>query len=52
MLYEVITGLSLEETGLSPDYLELEITESVMMEEANYIVEKLNLLKNMRNNFV
>ncbi len=40
-------GLSLEETGLSPDYLELEITESVMMEEANYIVEKLNLLKNM-----
>ena len=35
----------LKETGLDPHYLELEITESIAMEESNYIVKGLYELK-------
>lgn len=44
-LVEQVTRI-LQETGLDPNYLELEITESIMMEESSCIVEKLNMLKN------
>ncbi|SDL01371.1 bifunctional diguanylate cyclase/phosphodiesterase [Natronincola ferrireducens] len=37
----------LKETGLSPKYLELEITESIVMKETSYIVEVLNDLKKL-----
>lgn len=35
----------LKETGLDPHYLELEITESIAMEESNHIVKVLHELK-------
>jgi diguanylate cyclase (GGDEF)-like protein len=38
---------TLKETGLSPKYLELEITESIAMKEAAYIVDILNRLKEL-----
>ncbi|KPU44637.1 phytochrome-like protein cph2 [Oxobacter pfennigii] len=37
----------LKETGLSPEYLELEITESIAINEANYIIDTLDKLKNL-----
>lgn len=37
----------LNETGLAPEYLELEITESIAMKEKESIVETLNTIKNM-----
>ena len=37
----------LRETGLDPNYLELEITESIVMKEADYIVQTLNALKKL-----
>lgn len=37
----------LKETGLDPQYLELEITESIVMKEADYIVQTLNSLKKL-----
>lgn len=33
------------ETGLAPEYIELEITESIAIEEADYVVDILNDLK-------
>lgn len=36
---------TLKETGLSPKYLELEITETVAIDETNYIIEILDKLK-------
>ncbi|MDF2926134.1 MAG: Diguanylate cyclase/phosphodiesterase domain 2 [Paenibacillaceae bacterium] len=38
---------TLQETKLSPEYLEIEITESIFMESFETIVEKLELLKGM-----
>ncbi len=38
-------GGILKETGLSPKYLELEITESTATKEANYTIDVLNKLK-------
>ncbi len=35
----------LERAGLSPNFLELEITESVFLKSSNYIIEKLEKLK-------
>jgi EAL domain-containing protein (putative c-di-GMP-specific phosphodiesterase class I) len=35
----------LEETGLNPHWLELEITEGIAMKEANYIIKSLQELK-------
>ncbi len=43
-LVEIVTGI-LEETGLSPQNLKLEITESVMMERAEPILDKLHRLR-------
>ncbi len=37
----------LEETGLASEYLELEITESVAMEDADYTIEILHQLREM-----
>jgi diguanylate cyclase (GGDEF)-like protein len=37
----------LKETGLSPEYLELEITENIAINEANYITDILNRLKKL-----
>ena len=37
----------LKETGLDPNYLELEITESIVMKEADYIVQTLSSLKKL-----
>ncbi|HJY27608.1 MAG TPA: EAL domain-containing protein [Pyrinomonadaceae bacterium] len=37
----------LEETGLSPKYLELELTESSIMQDAEFAAEMLNRLKSM-----
>ncbi len=37
----------LEETGLEPCALELEVTESILMQEADQAVETLNRLKNL-----
>ncbi|HNX92885.1 MAG TPA: EAL domain-containing protein, partial [Syntrophomonas sp.] len=36
----------LRETGLDPRYLELEITESMLMQDTEYVVHTLNQLKN------
>jgi diguanylate cyclase (GGDEF)-like protein len=36
----------IEETGLHPDYLELEITESVLINSLDFATQKLNFLKN------
>lgn len=41
---ETVTWI-LAETGLSPKYLELEITESLMMHDAQRVVEQLSRLK-------
>ncbi|TCO76959.1 bifunctional diguanylate cyclase/phosphodiesterase [Marinisporobacter balticus] len=38
----------LEETELNPKYLELEITESIAVEDINYTIEVLNKLKDMK----
>ena len=37
----------LEETGLEPQYLELEITESVAMKNETHVIDTLNRLKNL-----
>ncbi len=37
----------LDETGLSPEYLELEITESIAMKETNHIIAVLNKFKEL-----
>ena len=37
----------LEETGLDPKYLELEISEGIAMKEANYIIRALQELKSL-----
>lgn len=37
----------LEETGIDPQYLELEITESVAMYNEDYVIAKLHALKNL-----
>ncbi|MFZ7102447.1 MAG: EAL domain-containing protein [Peptococcaceae bacterium] len=37
----------LRETGLSPEYLELEITESIVINEADYIIDILDKLKDL-----
>lgn len=44
-LIEMITEI-LEETGLSPEYLELEITESMAL-DVNYTIRTLNRLKSL-----
>ena len=38
---------ALQETGLSPEYLELEITESLAMKEKHHVADTLNVLKAM-----
>ena len=45
-LVETVAGI-LEETGLAPHHLKLEITESVMMEHAEPILAKLHKLRAM-----
>ncbi|MGH4117748.1 EAL domain-containing protein [Clostridium sp.] len=35
----------LKETGLNPKYLELEVTENIIMKETEYIIESLKQLK-------
>ncbi|MBC8005402.1 MAG: EAL domain-containing protein [Verrucomicrobia bacterium] len=42
-----IVSSTLRETGLPPEYLELEITESIAIKEANYIIHMLNDLKSI-----
>ncbi len=37
----------LAESGLDPQYLELEVTESIVMKESDYIIEVFNSLKNL-----
>jgi diguanylate cyclase (GGDEF)-like protein len=37
----------LEETGMDPQYLELEITESIAIKESGYIIDVLNNLKKL-----
>lgn len=37
----------LNDTGFDPSFLELEITESIAMREQGYILESLNMLRNM-----
>jgi len=36
----------LKDTGLAPEYLELELTESIAMKEKSHVAETLNILKN------
>ena len=43
-LFEVVTGI-LEEVGLAADWLELEVTESMLMKDAESTVETLKQLK-------
>ncbi len=38
---------ALEETGLDPHCLELEVTESVVMQDVNTVIERLNELRNL-----
>ncbi|WP_166542074.1 bifunctional diguanylate cyclase/phosphodiesterase [Paenibacillus lutrae] len=45
-IVEIVSGI-LEETGLEPRYLELEITESVAMRNADKVSVKLEKLKNL-----
>jgi len=45
-IVELITGI-LKETGLDPIYLELEITENIIMKETEYIIESLKQLKQL-----
>ncbi|SHJ94011.1 sensor domain-containing protein [Tepidibacter formicigenes] len=40
----------LRETGLNPEYLNLEITESIYMENIDYIMDVVNNLKNLKLN--
>jgi len=44
-LVEIIEGI-LEESGMEPKWLELEITESTVMKNFGFSIEKLNKLKN------
>lgn len=44
-LLELITEI-LQETGLEPQYLELEITESIAMYNEDHVISKLQALKN------
>lgn len=44
---DTVDGI-LAETGINPDFLELEITESVAMLEADFMVDMLNQLKQRR----
>ncbi|PKM80088.1 MAG: hypothetical protein CVU89_15110 [Firmicutes bacterium HGW-Firmicutes-14] len=44
-LVETVLG-TLEETGLDPEWLELEITESIAMQDINYTMSVLNNLRN------
>ncbi|KNZ40411.1 EAL domain-containing protein [Acetobacterium bakii] len=44
--FETMVLDTLEATGLDPSYLELEITESVLMDSMDLAVEKLSLLRN------
>ena len=41
----VLVGRILRETGLSPEHLDLEITETVLMDEPDKVLESLNQLK-------
>ena len=43
-MVEVITKI-IKETDLEPRYLEIEITENIIMKETEYIIESLNQLK-------
>lgn len=45
-LLEVITGI-MEETGIKPGWLELEITESIAMKDLDYTISVLNKLREM-----
>ncbi|MGM0883326.1 MAG: EAL domain-containing protein [Bacillota bacterium] len=45
-LVENVTEI-LSETGLDPQYLELEITESIAMHNEEYVIAKLNALKTL-----
>ncbi|MEL7609292.1 MAG: EAL domain-containing protein [Bacillota bacterium] len=45
-LTDIVQGI-LQETGLNPAYLELEITESVAVKESEYIIDVLNSLKEL-----
>ncbi len=38
---------ALEETGLDPSYLELEVTETVLMQDVNIVIERLNELRSL-----
>lgn len=44
-LVELVTNI-LKETGLEPQYLELEITESIAMYNEDHVISKLQALKN------
>ena len=48
--YEIVNQVSqvLIETGLNPKYLELEITENILMKDLNYIVDVLKELSNLK----
>jgi len=43
----LIIGRILNETGMSPEYLELEVTESAMMKNSTMVLTRLNSLKDM-----
>lgn len=45
-LVEMIAEV-LRETGLDPDYLELEITETIAMYNESYVISKLNKIRNL-----
>lgn len=45
-IVEQITAI-LNETGLPPEYLELEITESIFVKEIDYVIETLRQLKSL-----
>lgn len=45
-IVELITNI-LKETDLNPSYLELEITENIIMKNAEYIIESLKQLKQL-----